>query len=48
MPKFVDKNNLPQYKYFHNMLERGAKQKEMASDYITADYIFTGPKKKMI
>lgn len=46
MPKFVDKENLPQYKYFHNMLKRDADQKEMVANFITANYIFTGLKKK--
>lgn len=46
MPKFVDKENLPQYKFFHNMLEEKTRHNDIISDFMTANYIFTCSKKK--
>lgn len=37
MPKYIDKMNLPQYKYYHNMLERDEERKELISTALTGE-----------
>ena len=38
MPKFVDKMNLPQYRYFHDMAVREEERKDIVSDFFTAQH----------
>lgn len=38
MAKFVDKMNLMQYKYFHNMVGREEEMHDLASMYVAGDY----------
>lgn len=38
MPKFVDKMNLPQYRYFNDMLKMDKERSELIADYFTADH----------
>lgn len=38
MPKFVDKMNLPQYRYFHDMTVREEERQDMVSDFFTAEH----------
>lgn len=45
MPNFVDKENLPQYKFFHNMLEEKTEYVNIIADFMAANYIFTCSKK---
>ena len=38
MPKFIDKMNLPQYRYFQDMAVREEERKDMVSDFFTAQH----------
>ena len=38
MPKFVDKMNLPQYRYFHDMTVREEERQDIVSDFFTAQH----------
>lgn len=38
MPKFVDKMNLPQYRYFNDMTVREEERQDMVSDFFTAQH----------
>lgn len=42
MARFVDKQDLPQYKYFNNMVGREQEIRELAGLYLTGDVQLTG------
>ena len=42
MPKFVDKMNLPQYRYFNDMTVREEERRDMISDFIAAEHQLNG------
>lgn len=46
MSKFIDKMNLPQYKYFNNMLSQDEKRKELVADGLSAGYLVTSRNKR--
>ena len=41
MAKFVNKQNLPQYKYFNNMVGRDSEMNELVSLYTAGDFQLT-------
>lgn len=46
MPKFVDKMNFPQYKYFNDMVQQNKERVELVSDYFTAVHQLQGRNKR--
>lgn len=46
MPKFIDKMNLPQYKYFNDMLKQEEERVDLVSDYFTAFKLLNSKNKK--
>lgn len=46
MPKFVDKMNLPQYKYFNDMVQQNEERIELVSDYFTAVHLLQNKNKR--
>lgn len=46
MSKYVEKMNLPQYKYFNNMLKQYDDCQELISDTLTGEYLLKGGNKK--
>lgn len=46
MPKYVDKMNLPQYRFYKHMVGDGAERKELVSDLLTAEMILERGSKK--
>lgn len=46
MSKFVDKMNLPQYKYFNDMVQQDKDRVELVSDYFTAVHQLQGRNKR--
>lgn len=38
MPKFIDKMNLPQYRYFHDMAEKEKERQEIVSDALAGEH----------
>ena len=46
MSKYVEKMNLPQYKYFNNMLKQYDACQELISDTLTGEYLLKGGNKK--
>lgn len=46
MSKYVDKRNLIQYKYFHNMLEKEEERKDLVADILTAEELMRNGDKR--
>lgn len=46
MSKFIDKRNLPQYKYFNDMVQQDEDRVELVSDYFTAVHQLQGRNKR--
>lgn len=42
MSKYVDKMNLPQYRFYNHMVGEGEERKELVSDLLTAEMILEG------
>ena len=46
MSKYVDKMNLPQYRFYNHMVGEGEERKELVSDLLTAEMILERGSKK--
>ena len=46
MSKYVDKMNLPQYRFYNHMVGEGEERKELISDLLTAEMILERGSKK--
>lgn len=46
MSKYIEKLNLPQYKYFNDMLSKDEERKKLIADCLTAGHLVTSRNKR--
>lgn len=46
MPKFIDKMNLPQYRYFHDIAAKEEERREIVSDALAGEHTMRGTNKR--
>lgn len=46
MPKFIDKMNLPQYRYFHDMTQKERESRELVAEALAGEHIMWGTNKR--